>query len=140
MKNFILIARGVAKLGNGKRNAKDYPYWDELVQLLKEKGYQTIELTGELPLNDLNKIINESGTVICVDSFVQHYAWYLGKKAIVLWGPSDPLIFGHPENINLLKDRKYLRPDQWVKWDNVKHEMEAFCPPEDILKEIEKMV
>lgn len=140
MKNYILLAKGVAKLKNGNRNAKDYPYWDKLLFLLKEAGYQTKEVVGEVPLKELDKLIKESLTVVCVDSFLQHYCWYLDKKAIVLWGKSDPLIFGHSENINLLKDRSFLRPDQWILWDKVPHEDKVFCAPEDIMKEIEKMV
>jgi hypothetical protein len=138
---YILISRAISKIRTGdKRNPKDYPFWDRLIELIKEKGLEIKEIEGELPYPALDKLINESITVVCPDSFIGHYCWYLGKRAIVIFGQSDPVIFGHPENINMLKDRKYLREGQFDFWDAVSFNEETFCPPEDILKEIEKMV
>jgi hypothetical protein len=63
-------------------------------------------------------------------------AWDIGKPGIVLWGQSDPLIFGHPENNNLLKDRKYLREKQFWWWEQCDYNAEAFVRPEEIIKHL----
>ena len=47
---------------------------------------------------------------------------------------SDPNIFGHPENINLLKDRSYLAEQQFLWWDLYEYNPEAFVKPEEVLK------
>jgi hypothetical protein len=69
-----------------------------------------------------------------VDSFLQHFCWSIGVKAIVLWGTSDPLIFGHEENINVLKNRGYLRPNQFDMWEGDPYNPNAFVTPEEVLK------
>jgi len=69
-----------------------------------------------------------------VDSFFQHYCWSLGKPGVVLWGQSDPVIFGHPENVNLLKDRDYLREKQFWLWEQCGFRAEAFVTPDEVLE------
>jgi hypothetical protein len=64
---------------------------------------------------------------------MQHFCWFHGVKSIVLWGRSDPEIFGHPENINLLKDRQYLRPEQFRWWDDVEYSEDVFVSPEVVI-------
>jgi ADP-heptose:LPS heptosyltransferase len=127
-------------------NPKDYPFAQELVIMLRKANITTIqvktsenddlnvdEIKSDLPLKELAEIIKECDTFISVDNFIQHYAKYLGKKGIVLWGRSDPNIFGHPQNINLLKDRKYLRPDQFGKWEQLECIPEAFVAPQLVM-------
>lgn len=134
----ILFSRGIRTLKTGKRSAKDYPFWDKLIELLKADGYDVEEIT-ERPLEALKTLIESSLTVICNDSFIQHFCWSIGKKAIVIFGKSDPLKFGHEENINLLKDRKYLRGDQWRWWDDIEFSEEVFVSPETVLEEVKKL-
>ena len=55
----------------------------------------------------------------------------------MLFGQSDPLIFGHPENINLLKDRKYLREQQFWWWEQCEYKEDAFVRPEEVIKYLE---
>jgi ADP-heptose:LPS heptosyltransferase len=139
----IIIAPYAQKLRNGKNNPKNYPWWPELISLINEPIVQ-IGIEGEiqlvedfrknLPLNELKSLVLECRTWISVDSFFQHFAWDLNKPGIVLWGQSDPLIFGHPENTNLLKDRKYLREKQFWWWEQCDYNAEAFVKPEEIIK------
>jgi len=131
-------------------NPKNYPYWDELVKLLRENyGYVIqVGLAGEekisgvdgvvfnKPLKELKKLVEEYDTWISVDNFFQHFCSLIGKPGIVLFGQSDPLIFGHPENINLLKDRKYLRPDQFNIWEACEVNKDAFVTPQEVLKKV----
>jgi len=134
--NPVILVPGVRKLRNGKRSAKDYPYWDKLIPLLKQEGYEVKEIIGEPPLKDLEEILKSSLTVICCDSFIQHFCWSIGKKAIVLWGVGDPLIFGHPENINLIKSRNNLRDNQFDNWENVEYHENVFVSPEKVVERL----
>jgi len=141
----IIISPWSQKLKNGKNNPKNYPYWKELVSLIDEPIIQ-IGVTGEeslvddcrfdLNMKELEKLVFECRTWIGVDSFFQHFCWDLGKPGIVIWGQSDPNIFGHSENINLLKDRKYLREKQFWLWEQAEYKEEAFVSPEIVLKHL----
>lgn len=139
----ILIHPFAKPLQNGKRNPKNYPHWKELIGLISEKIVQ-IGVEGEeqlvpdfrkgLSMMELRQLIKDCRIWIGVDSFFQHLAWSEGKKGIVLWSVSDPLIYGHPENINLLKDRTTLAPNQFFWWDFTEYNKEAFTEPEEVLK------
>jgi ADP-heptose:LPS heptosyltransferase len=139
----IIIAPYAQKLRNGQNNPKNYPWWPELISMIKEPIIQ-VGIEGEtqliddfrknLSIDDLTKLILECKTWISVDSFFQHLAWDIGKPGVVLWGQSDPLIFGHLENTNLLKDRKYLREKQFWWWEQCEYNAEAFAKPEEIIK------
>jgi hypothetical protein len=139
----ILISPWAQKLRNGKNNPKNYPWWPELISMIDEHIIQ-VGVDGEeqivndfrknLSLDDLGALIKQCKTWISVDSFFQHYAWYLNKPGIVLWGQSDPNIFGHPENMNLLKDRKYLRHNQFWLWEQTDYREDVFVEPSDIIK------
>lgn len=139
----ILIAPYAQKLRDGKNNPKNYPWWPELISLIKEPIIQ-VGVDGEkqlvddfrknLSLKELEVLLLDCKTWISVDSFFQHFAWDLGKKGVVLWGQSDPNIFGHPENINLLKDRKYLREKQFWWWEQCEYREDAFVRPAEVVK------
>lgn len=139
----ILIHPYAKPLMNGKRNPKNYPYWKELIVLIDEPIIQ-IGVEGEEQLVDdfrknlsfieLRQLVKDCRTWVGVDSFFQHLAWNEGKPGIVLWSVSDPLIFGHPENINLLKDRANLASNQFLWWDFTEYNEQAFISPEEVLK------
>ena len=130
---------------NGSPSPKDYPFARELAQQL-EKDYELVQVGGgndeqiakdfrtNLSFDELGKLVAESQTGVCVDSYLQHYYWYLGRRAIVLFSVSDPVIFGHPENLNLLKDRKFLRPNQFHLYYSNQYNPEAFVSPHEVLK------
>ena len=141
----IIIAPYAQKLRNGKQNPKNYPYWKELIALINEPIVQ-VGIEGEdqlvsdfrknLPISELRTLLKECRTWIGVDSFFQHLAWDEGKQCVALWSVSDPLIFGHTENINLLKDRCNLVDNQFLWWEFVEHKSEQFVKPEVVLKNI----
>lgn len=145
MEKFILIAPYSKKLRNGNENPKNYPHWKQLVSMIKGPIVQ-VGLEGEerlvddfrknLSLKELEVLVNECQTWISVDSFFQHFCWSLGKTGIVLWGPSDPNIFGHPQNINLIKDRKNLVSNQFLMWEQQPLRKDIFVSPEEVLKYI----
>jgi len=139
----IIIHPYAKPLVNGNQNPKNYPFWKELISLIKEPIVQ-IGVEGEeqlvddfrknLSIIELRQLIKDCKTWIAVDSFFQHLAWSEGKKGIVLWSVSDPIIFGHEANINLLKDRVYLAQNQFLWWDFTEHNNDAFVKPEEVIK------
>ena len=141
----IIIAPYAQKLRNGKENPKNYPYWEELIKQIDEPIIQ-VGVAGEkqlvedfrtyLPIECLRQLVRDCRIWIGVDSFFQHLGWDEGKQGIVLWGPSDPTIFGHPENINLLKDRKYLAPNQYLWWEQTEHNPDRFVGVDEVLKHL----
>ena len=141
----IIISPYSKQLKNGKRNPKEYPHWEELIALINEPIVQ-VGIAGEkqlvpdfrpnLSLVQLKKLLQECRTWIGCDSFFQHLAWSIGKPGIVLWSVSDPLIFGHPENINLLKDRSCLAENQFLWWDYVEYDSSKFVSPQEVIKHL----
>lgn len=139
----IIISPFSKALPNGKENPKNYPYWEELISLIDEPIVQ-IGIEGErqlvpdfrknLSINELKKLLKECKTWISCDSFFQHLAWIEEKKGIVLWSISDPLIFGHQENINLLKDRSFLASNQFLWWHLYEHNKNSFVNPKEVFQ------
>jgi ADP-heptose:LPS heptosyltransferase len=139
----IVISPYSKKLRNGKNNPKNYPYWKELVSLIEEPIIQVgveeeeqlvDDFRKNLNLNELKTLVLQSRTWISVDSFFQHFCWDLDKPGIVLWGQSDPLIFGHSKNINLLKNRSYLREKQFWLWEQCDYKEDCFVKPKEVIK------
>jgi len=143
----IIIAPYAQKLRTEKQNPKNYPYWETLVEMIDEPIVQ-VGVEGEkqlvpdfrknLPISELRKLLHECKTWIGVDSFFQHLAWDEKVPGIVIWGPSDPLIWGHPENINLLKDRSCLVANQFIWWEATEHRNDRFVKPKEILEHLRK--
>lgn len=145
----IIIAPWARAMPDGKLHPKDYPYWKEVISGLNDHIIQ-VGIEGEVQLVDdfrkglslgqLQKLVNECDTWISVDSFFQHFCWDLHKPGIVLWGQSDPLIFGHPENVNLLKDRKYLREKQFWLWTQCEYNKDAFVEPQVVIDAVKSIL
>jgi len=145
----IILAPWAKKMRNGKQHPKDYPYWQDvikeislpIVQVGVEGEVQLVDdFRKNLSLTELSELVKECKTWISVDSFFQHFCWDLGKPGIVIWGQSDPNIFGHPENINLLKDRKYLRDKQFWWWEQCEFKEEAFVEPSIVIDTIKTVL
>lgn len=141
----IIISPYAKKLINGNENPKNYPYWRELIDMIDEPVIQVgvegeAQLVGDfrknLSLDQLRELLDECRTWISCDSFFQHLAWDHGKPGIVLWSVSDPLIFGHAENTNLLKNRDCLVENQFLWWENTSHDKNKFVNPEVVLKSL----
>lgn len=125
---------------NGKPNPKTYPWWPEVIRLLEGNWIVQLGIQGEeplvkdcrfnLPLKELSHLVAQCDTWISVDSFLPHLAHLVGKPGIVIFSASDPKIFGYPENVNLLKDRKYLRANQFEWWEATSFVEESFVKPE----------
>jgi len=129
----ILVCEGNIK------NAKSYPFWPQPLEALKQHEIKKIE--GILEEHEIIDLVNWCDIWISIDSLLQHLAaFHKLKPGIVIWGKSDPEIFGYKHNINLLKDRKCLRPNQFAFWKDEPIDPEVFVAPEVILRAIEDMV
>ena len=141
----IIISPYSKTLRSGKTNAKNYPYWKELIRLIDEPIVQ-VGIDGEeqlvddfrknLSLIQLGNLVDQCRTWISCDSFFQHFAWDRKKYGIVLWSVSDPYIFGHPENINLIKDCLHLRENQFLWWEQTEHDPSKFVNPEIVIESL----
>jgi ADP-heptose:LPS heptosyltransferase len=143
----IIISPYSRKLRNGNENAKNYPqlWWKELIaRLSPSQEIVQIGVKGEeqiakgfyynQPLDEIKKLLENCKFWMSPDNFLPHLANIVGKRGVVLWGPSDPLIFGYPQNVNILKDRSVLRKDQFGIWEDCPYDKERFVPPEDVIK------
>lgn len=143
----IILSPYAKYMRNGKPHPKNYPWWKEVIDHIDDEIIQ-VGVTGEppivsdfrhnLPLDELGKLVDECSTWMSVDSFLQHFAWDRRKYGIAIFSQSDPIIFGHPENSNLLKDRSYLREQQFWLWEQCEFNADAFVKPEVVLDTLHK--
>lgn len=153
--SMMLISPWSRPLRNGKENPKNYPYWEELVALLKEHTNFHITQIGvgdekrikgidkymfDMSLENVWNVTKDMDVWIAVDNFLQHMCAYHNKPGIVIFGPSDPELFGYKQNTNLLKDRKYLREQQFWLWEQCDYNAEAFLSPEDVYESIKNFM
>lgn len=154
MNKKILIQPFPARLPHREVHPKTYAFWPDLITLLKSGDYITYQLMvkddEKLPcdnyivdksLKEIKDMLNDYDILICCDSFLQHLAWYSGYKGkcVVIFSQSDSRIFGHDCNWNILKDKKYLRPDQFGVWNHCKYTPDAFEYPDTIFKYIQEV-
>ena len=69
-----------------------------------------------------------------VDNFFQHFASHLEKPGIVIFGKSNPDIFGYKHNINILKDRANLRAKQFDIWEEEVFNKNVFPYAEEVFQ------
>lgn len=131
-------------------NPKNYPYWKELIEILQQNGHTITQLGLDyevklvedfrtLNYQQLKEILKEYDTWIAIDSFLPHLAWIQKVPGIVLFGPSNPSIFGHTQNINLYKNKKHFRPDQFGIWEECDYNKNAFVKPDEVIKALKKL-
>jgi ADP-heptose:LPS heptosyltransferase len=131
---------------NGVANAKNYPWWKEVIAKLREKGchvtqvgvagetaFDVDEVVNGAKLKVLEKMLTECDTWGSVDNFFQHLAHLQRKPGVVVFGRSNPDIFGHSENKNLLKDRSNLREKQFDIWETCIASDDVFVSPDVVV-------
>ena len=114
--------------------------------MLKAQGHEVIQIgvLGEDRVEGVDQFIQgwplrklrelEWDSYVSVDNFWPHYCHMERLKGgIVIFGMSDPQVFGYPQNINLLKSRAYLRPFQFSHWFDVSYNPDAFVTPETVM-------
>jgi len=144
----IIISPYSRQLRNGNNNPKNYPYWQKLIKLLKACNHTIIqigckdevvfedvdEVKFNLSLKDLAVLLQECDTWIGVDNFFQHFASLYNKPGIVIFGKSNPDIFGYKTNTNILKDKANLRNKPFDIWEAEEFNKNVFPYAEEVLQ------
>lgn len=146
----VLISPWARNTTDGKKSPKNYPHWFEVVAALKKGGHDVVQLSckgemdvpGSMRMDDLSfeeisELTKDCKAWASVDNFFHHMAWTIGEPGVVIFGSSDPEIFGHPENINLLKDRRFLREWQFRLWSQETMRPEIFVGPEAVVSAVQ---
>ena len=139
----IVFAPFAARMPNGTRNAKNWPWFKELIASMPEDEFIQLGANGEdriegssqfiqgFPLEKLEGVIREADTWLAVDTWLPHFCATLRlQSGVVIWGQSNPKIWGYPTNVNLIKSFDYLRPYQYAPWYDVPYNEEVFVGPE----------
>jgi len=154
----IVIAPFSARLSNGKLNPKNYPvrWWVQVIARLNVTGADVVQLgvAGEQrlegvaeflqgwPLPKLRDVVRDADLFISVDTWLPHFVYSerLGVRGVVIFGPSDPALWGHDENINLLKHPKYLRQFQYQDWVSIEYDEAAFVLPHVVIEAVQQLL
>jgi hypothetical protein len=140
------------------RAAKNYPYWNEFVNLMLQQNnnFKLIQIgkAGEpqiqgiheyfwnLPFATIEKMIRECKLWISVDNFLPHLVNCMEAviPGVVIWGISDPKLFGYDYNTNILKSKIFLRLDQFNSWNGIELNKDAFVSPESLAEQVTRLV
>ena len=154
-KKYVVLAPFARQLPDGKPNPKNFPVsqWESLVELLRKADIYTIQIgaagepfigADEMQFNPSNETLTQlcdnMSSFISVDTFFQHFAAYHGKKGVVIFSQSDPKIFGHPSNVNLLKTKDSLRAEQFQLWTQTDYDENAFPSVSNVFEELMKLL
>ena len=147
----ILIHPSPARLENNQQSAKFFPisWWDKVITAFPKTTFYQIGTRGDEIVNncitkfglsepEIIKLAKECDFVVATESFLPHLLHPYNIPCIVLFSRSDPEIFGYKENINLIKDRKYIREDIYGKWITCPVIPEAYIEPEILIKLLKK--
>lgn len=149
----ILLSPWAKVTTDGKPSPKDYPYWEEVIRRLSSAGFEVhhVGVAGErdvpgvhrrsnnLKFREIERLLVESETWMSTDTYLPHLAWAVGKPGVAIFGQSDPVIFGHAENVNLLKHRKYLREKQFWLWSQCEPNPDAFVGPQEVVSAVVRL-
>lgn len=153
MKKYIIISPYSRPLQTNKLNPKNYPYWQSIINTLKDEfDFIQIGTSNEMKLQNIydykyNLSFNELASLIqhsechcwiSVDNFLPHFCANINVSGIVIWGQSDPQIFGYDMHTNLLKSRDYLRSDQFSMWEQSTFDINVFISPTEVIKKIKQ--
>lgn len=101
-----------------KNQEWDLDNWEKLVDGIPEYDFIQIGLKNTDPyvkgavdmrgtsIMEAIAIVKHSKAFVGVDSFVAHAANAVGTRGVVLFGPSNPEVWGHTNNINIYKGLK----------------------------------
>lgn len=142
----IMISAWSRGISDGKQSPKNYPHWERVAMGLMSRGFEVLQVAckgepsiagtareDDLPFDCLKELLKACETWIAVDNFFPHLAWTEGEPGVAIFGSSDPLIFGHPENMNLLKDRRNLRQWQFRHWSQETYNPDIFVTPDVVI-------
>ena len=100
---------------SGSLSYKNWPVdrWEQLVRRLPECTFiqlgddrdppvaLTVDVRGMTTPREAIAVVKHTKGFVGVDSFLNHATNAVGTPGVVLFGPSAPAIWGHPQNTNL---------------------------------------
>lgn len=136
----IAIAAG----SDSPRKTMSLDRWRLLIEQLKGDGFFVIQtgrlredyiknsysLLGLTSPGELIGIIKRVDMVITIDSFAMHAARLVKTPAVVLWGPTDPWIFGYPGQHHLRGPLQCEQPEKCLSAETSKNYAMP-CPLEE---------
>lgn len=152
----IIVSPFSRKLNSGQKNPKNYPYWREVVQQLKQR-YADCEIwqvgfldEERIPTIDryvwdksfveIEQLLRQAEGFVSVDNYFHHLATVVGKMGVVIWSVSDPAIFGHPTHFNIYKDKSFFRPNQYDIWEHSVYNPEAYVEPQTVVQTFNEII
>src|SRR3989338_4160 len=113
----------IAPSSDAPRKMMPLHVWIDLVQLLRKEGlfvlqlgkHQDTHIKGAYSLLGVTSPAQAIGlacrcsAIVTVDNFFVHVAHLVGVPAVVVWGPTDPHVYGYPEQIHLKGSREYCQ-------------------------------
>lgn len=150
----IVISPFSKPLRNGfQQNPKNYPHWQKLIVALRQTGkineiwqlgvgneyrFEGVIHKFNLSMAEVESLVRKASVWVSVDNFLPHLcnAQKVATKGIVIFSKSDPKHYGYPQYNNLLKDKKYLRPDQFFIWEQCDFDENAFVDVETVVKAV----
>lgn len=127
------------------KNPKDWPFFNELIAAMPEHEWIQIGCSNkpivgarEVTTNRSGVIdlINECDTWVSVDTWLQHVATLTCKKrGVAIFSKSEPKMFGHPQNINLLKSQMYVQ-SPYATWLASNYSKDSFVSVDKVVKAI----
>ncbi len=145
MKRLVLSPYS-SKVANPLGNPKNYPRFQDVVTILKNTGIWHITQIGtatetaftnvdammtNATLDQIEQLIETCDVWLAVDNFL-HHMLRNNSKGVVVWGQSDPNLFGYGNHVNLLKSRSYLRENQFGTWDECQYRTDCWVGPDEV--------
>ena len=130
-------------------NPKDWPFFDKLIEALPQHEWVQIGF-GDKPIKGAEQVVtNRQGVIelidkcdtwISVDTWLQHVATLTCKKrGIAIFSKSEPKMFGHPQNINLLKSQMYVQ-NPYAMWEARYYSAAAFVCVEKVIESLNELL
>jgi len=145
----IIISPYSKQLRTGEPSPKDYPYWKELVSILNKKHHIIqIGVNGEpiiegiheskfnLSFKELEELTLSVDSFISVDNFYPHFCNTIGKYGYVIWGPSNPAIYGYAKNVNIIHTKPQFKVNQFGLWDKSDYNIHSFPSVNEVISRI----
>lgn len=150
MKPYLIISPYSKKLLGKDFSPKDYPHWIELIESLnnhfttvqigeiKEKELNCNELILGASFEELVKL-TEGKNWLSVDSFLPHLINSTHKTSgVVIFGISDPEIFGYGYNMNVIKGHQFIKKNKFEFYSEKDVNLDAWLKPNILSKIILK--
>jgi ADP-heptose:LPS heptosyltransferase len=105
----------IAPVSDSPRKMLSTKTWIDLVELLRQRGCLVLQagrlgevhvagaysLLGITSPWQLHAILSKADGIVAVDNFVMHLAHLARTPGVVLWGPTDPAVYGYEDHVHL---------------------------------------